>query len=233
MAESKTVANFANSLPAHLQNAGNAGNENVSAGDLAIPRLNLLQSLSPQCIKAKAEYVEGAEPGLIHNSVTNELVKSLRVVNLYFDSGFVCFKKRAEGGGFEGRHATHQAAVDHLVSENKQVDSHDISQSADHYLMIIDENDQPVSPAMISMSSSKLAVSDAWNSQIQMKTQGAAPRFAAIWNLSSIDVTNRRGDAYANYSVTFDGFVSEALLAEAQKQYEGIAAKQAPQAKAA
>lgn len=42
-----------------------AGMEDVKSTDLIIPRLSILQDLSPQVKKQKAEYIEGAEVGMI------------------------------------------------------------------------------------------------------------------------------------------------------------------------
>ena len=41
------------------------GLENVTASDLLIPRITILQGLSPQVNKSREEYIKGAEPGII------------------------------------------------------------------------------------------------------------------------------------------------------------------------
>ena len=46
---------------------------NMSQEDLALPFLKVLGQLSPEVNKRDAKYVEGAEPGKIINTVTNEL----------------------------------------------------------------------------------------------------------------------------------------------------------------
>lgn len=50
-----------------------AGMETVTARDLTIPRLTLLQVLSPQCQKSKPEYIKGAEPGMFCDTATGRL----------------------------------------------------------------------------------------------------------------------------------------------------------------
>lgn len=53
-----------------------AGLEEVKAKDLLIPRLTLLQALSPQLNKKKPEFVEGAELGDICDTGTGEVFKT-------------------------------------------------------------------------------------------------------------------------------------------------------------
>jgi len=55
-------------MPEWLQK-GNAGSEDVSAKDMIMPRVDVLQALSPQINKKKPEFIEGAEQGQIFNTV--------------------------------------------------------------------------------------------------------------------------------------------------------------------
>ena len=51
-----------------------SGLENInSADDQALPFLKVLSQLSPQCNKTSNNYVEGAEPGMIYNTVSGTL----------------------------------------------------------------------------------------------------------------------------------------------------------------
>ena len=49
------------------------GSQNMTQEDLALPFLKVLGQLSPEVNKRDGKYVEGAEPGKIINTVTNEL----------------------------------------------------------------------------------------------------------------------------------------------------------------
>ena len=44
--------------------------------DITIPRVDVLQALSPQRKKTNAEYIEGAEEGMLFNTVTKQLYGS-------------------------------------------------------------------------------------------------------------------------------------------------------------
>ena len=61
-----------------------AGLGNVGHEDLALPFLKILGQLSPETNKRDGKYVEGAEPGMIYNTVTGELFDvrvNQRIVN--------------------------------------------------------------------------------------------------------------------------------------------------------
>ena len=45
------------------------GMEHMGADDLALPFIRILGDLSPQVKKSKAEYIEGAEPGMLFLSL--------------------------------------------------------------------------------------------------------------------------------------------------------------------
>ena len=69
VAEKKTA-----SLPANTfeQDAGQ-GLGKLGQEDLALPFLKILGQLSPEVNKRDGKYVEGAEPGMIFNSVSGEV----------------------------------------------------------------------------------------------------------------------------------------------------------------
>ena len=51
-----------------------AGAEGISSQDLMVPRITILQSMSPQVNKRDGKHVEGAEVGFIFNTVSNEAI---------------------------------------------------------------------------------------------------------------------------------------------------------------
>ena len=68
------VRNTAGALSSNLfEGDANKGSQNIAQDDLALPFLKVLSHLSPEVNKQHAKYVEGAEPGMIVNTVTNEL----------------------------------------------------------------------------------------------------------------------------------------------------------------
>ena len=78
MAKNKEVAVQEEAqLPAELANEmaldAGAGQEDITADDVSIPFLRILQQMSPQCIRTKGEYIEGAQAGQMFNTGTGQL----------------------------------------------------------------------------------------------------------------------------------------------------------------
>ena len=53
-----------------------SGFENADKDSYAIPFIKLLQSMSPQCKKSNGAYIQGAEEGMLFNTVTEEAHES-------------------------------------------------------------------------------------------------------------------------------------------------------------
>ena len=69
------------------------GFDNMTQDDLALPFVRILGQLSPQVTAGDAKYMEDAKPGMIFNTVTNELFdgkKGIKVIPCYY-------KKRLPG----------------------------------------------------------------------------------------------------------------------------------------
>jgi hypothetical protein len=70
---------------ASFEDMAGAGLENVTANDLLIPRLVILQSNSPQVLKTKAEYIKGAVVGQICDVGMGELFEgAVPFIPVYF-----------------------------------------------------------------------------------------------------------------------------------------------------
>lgn len=219
----KSVVGFVagDQLPAHLSHGTGAGNENVSANDMTVPRLDVIQQLSPQLDPSNPKYIEGAKLGQVFNSLSGELYTHCFVINLHYETKFQVFKKRKFGGGFEGSFDTEAEALAHLDSNSLPRDQYDVPETAIHKCLMLDENGLPDQPVLIYMSGSKQKVSKDWNSAIRLKDP-RADRFASVWTLSSVGEKNRQGQPYQNFKVDFAGWAGEDLYAEAKNIYASI-----------
>lgn len=191
----------------------NMGNENVGADDQQIPRLNLLQALSPQL-----DEIEGAKAGLLHNSVTNELYTTATVINLFYKREFTIWRKRAKGGGYCGAFATEEAANAQVESLPGTATDYDITETAKHAcLMLNPETGEVIQPVVIFFKGSGLSTSRNWNSQIGSMNKDH-PRFATIWTLSTQKQTNEKG-SWFNWQVGGGAWVPNAELYNAAKDF--------------
>lgn len=230
--KTKEVALFGNKeaqLPAYAAAAGGAlGNEELGTDDLAIPRLSLLQGLSPQVTNGN---IDGAKPGLFHLSVTDDLFESAYVMNLAFAKNYTVFTKRSEGGGFHGGFDTEAEAREHIATLPGDGSKYEVTETHIHTLLILDGEGKPTGAARMFMQSTKIAPSKQWNSQIRLLNPDA-PRFASVWELTAVKQTNARGTFY-NIGAEFAGWASEELFEEAKRTYYRVTGRTEPEAASA
>ena len=97
--QSSAVAAPTVDLALLAQDAGQGLSE-VNMDTISIPFLKILSSMSPQTKKSKSEYVEGAEEGMIFNTVTEELIdgaEGISVVPCYFEPVALEWTDRGQG----------------------------------------------------------------------------------------------------------------------------------------
>ena len=197
---------------------GNKGNEEVGFDDLTIPRLDVIQDLSPQHKKNKPEYIEGAEPGLLFNTVTMALYGSkVMFVPVFFRKEWVIWKDIKAGGGFRGAHSTQQLAVDALA-ELDDADQCEIQDTGQHFGLIVHSADN-IEEVVISMSKSKMKVSRQLNSMIKIR---GGDRFSSAYSISAVEAQNAAGQDFWNMAVKPLGFVSEEIFELGERLYEQV-----------
>lgn len=82
---------------------------------LTIPRIKILQDLSPEVKETKAEYIEGARPGLICNEQNRKLDSEVLFIPASFEVRYIAWRPRKAGGGLVDPNLTLQE-----VEENFQ-----------------------------------------------------------------------------------------------------------------
>ena len=223
-AENALVAGSIDQMPAHIAKsaATGVGNENISASDLEIPQLKLLQKMSPEVDKSGGSYVDGAEPGMIFNTLTHRIADSMNVVNINMIKEVTVFRKREFGGGgsgsFIGTFDDKPTAEAYLLEAGLAVNEYDLADTAKHLVLVLDENGDVESEAMIYMSSTKMRTSNKWNSELLMTK---ADRYASVWQLGVENLSNAQG-SWANFTIAFAGWCPEALLNRAKGAYEAV-----------
>lgn len=141
------------------------GFENVSANDVAIPYLKILQALSPEL--RGVTKVAGAEEGLIINTVTGQLMKEGRVIPCAFKKSYVEWTPREAGGGLVKEHTDEKILERTKKNERGQdvlPNGNLIVTTAYHYVMVV--SDGGFERALIAMSSTQLKKSRRWLGQM-------------------------------------------------------------------
>ena len=181
----------------------NGGAQNIEQEDLALPFLKVLGQLSPEINKKNGRYVEGAEPGMILNSVTKKLYdgdKGINVIPCAYERKYLEWKPRELGGGLVGMHSIDDPIVRTTKRDqmNKDIlpNGNYLENTASHFVVTTGED---AGTGLISMTRTQLKVSRTWNSMMMsIKLQGknglfTPPTFSHIYNLKSVQMTNDKG----------------------------------------
>lgn len=198
------------------------GSEGVTQDDLSLPRLSIIQDLSPQRKKDKDEYIPGAEEGMVFNTATNKLHQGpVIVVPCYFRGEYVAWKDRKAGGGFGGSFSS-QDEADQWVENQEQPDMWDVSYTHQHFCVMIHPDHTPEKPhledVVVSMSRSQLKPSRKFNTLV---SNGGGERFSRAYRLSVVNDKSEKGEFY-NWKVEQLGFVSKDIFDRAEQVYEAV-----------
>jgi len=222
--ESTAVATLINGVQEQMPDwlkKGNAGSEDVGTRDLILPRVDVLQALSPQIKKSDSGYIEGAEQGQIFNTVTSEIYgSSVTFIPVLFRKEWVVWKLRKAGGGFCGAFQT-EAEAENFRCSVQSPDDHEVVESHQHFVILMTDNGPQ--EAVFSLTKSKLKVSRALNTLIQI---AGVDRFAKAYRLDAIETESTKGEFWS-YKAHPVGFVDKELYERGQALYGMIKAGQA------
>ena len=176
----------------------------IGQEDLALPFLKIVGQLSPEVNKRDGKYVEGAEPGMIYNSVSGDLydgVKGIDVIPCFYKLEYIEWKDRGEGPGAPV--AIYDSSSDIMSKTKPDANYKDrlpngnyIEKTASHFVIV--SGDSP-STALISMKSTQLKISRKWNSMMSgIKMKGAngmftPASFSHIYKLKTTQMQNDKG----------------------------------------
>lgn len=86
-------------MPAHMMRDVGKGTENIGNDDLEIPRLKLIQGLSPEL-----ETFNGLRPGqFFHTAAEHIFEGAFKIVPLYVDKRYILWRPLEDGGGILAR----------------------------------------------------------------------------------------------------------------------------------
>ena len=213
----------------------------IGQDDLALPFLKILGQLSPEVNKRDGKYVEGAEPGMIFNSVSGELydgVKGLDVIPAFYKLEYIEWKDRGEGPGAPV--AIYDSSSDIMSKTKPDANYKDrlpngnyIEKTASHFVIIT--GDSPAT-ALISMKSTQLKISRKWNSMMSgIKLKGknglyTPASFSHIYKLKTTQMSNDKG-TWFGWEVSKVGPITDASIYQQAKSFSENISKGAVKAK--
>jgi hypothetical protein len=211
----KVEATFMQEVPAYINTSSARGSEEVGSADMVLPRLEIIQALSP--IK---ETNEDAREGLLFNSVTEEILGDMiYFVPVYYRMEYLVWRDQDKGGGFLGSFSTAAEAErrkTQAVAEGDDIDAIEIVDTPVQYGMRIEPAGH-FEQIVISMAKTKAKVSRRWNAMIQI---AGGDRFSRVYKISTFRDENKKGQKFFNYVVQPAGFTPEKVYREAERLYE-------------
>ena len=198
----------------------NQGAQNIKQEDLALPFLKVLGQLSPEVNKRDAKYVEGAEPGMILNTVTNALydgTKGIQVLPVFYKRQYIEWQDRGESKGAPVH--IYNAGDDIPKTTRDKMNKDRLGNG--NYVVTLGESP---STALISMKATQLKISKKWNSMmLGIKMQGknglfTPPTYSHIYKLRTVQQSNDKG-TWFGWDVSQVGPIKDKSVYEIAKQF--------------
>ena len=214
-------------LTSMFEQDANTSFSNMDTDDYALPFLRVLGQLSPECNKRDAKYVDGAEPGMIFNTVTKQLYDGEGGVNIipcYYKREYVEWSDRGEGTSAPvAIHSVDSGIIKEATRDASYKDrlpNGNYLENTASYFVLIDDG----TSALISMKSTQLKVSRSWNSMMNsIKLKGKNGMFTPamcshVYNLKTVQQSNDKG-TWFGWNIEKVGPVQDKDLYEAAKSF--------------
>lgn len=195
------------------------GFEDADSSSFAIPRLKILQKMSPEVDKDDAAFIKGAGAGDFVNTATGLIYDGkagIKVIPVHFKRSFIEWISRDEGGGFVAEHDAVSGEV--LIKTCKRNDKnqdvlpngHELIDTRTHYLLICNE-DGSFDPGVLSATKTLVSESKNWMNKMRSRRlpNGAqAAMFAQVFQLTTAKKENDKG-SWSVFKATPVGLVTE------------------------
>jgi len=211
-----------------LEDDANKGSQNIAQDDLALPFLKVLSHLSPEINKQHAKYLEGAKPGMIMNTVTNELFdggEGINVLPVFYKRQYIEWQERGAGTGAPVNIYEASAKLPQTTrgkdNKDRLANGNYLETTASHFVLLLGKSP---TTALISMKATQLKISRKWNSLMMgIKMQGknglfTPPTYSHIYNLKAVQMSNDKG-TWFGWDVSLKGPIKDKSLYEVAKTF--------------
>jgi hypothetical protein len=224
-ADDQALVMVQDQAPDYIKQDSQRGSENVTTDDIVIPRLEVIQALSPAVKDGDPGFIEGARPGMLMNSVTKQVYgKEVMVVPIYYTKQWLVWKKRKDEngkpleGGFFGAYNSPMEAEDRKQQEGGDANHIEIIDTPQHLCLLINMSTGSIDEVMISMPRTKAKISRTWNSMVRL---AGGDRFSRVYRIAAQLEKKTQGDYY-NFVVAQSGFPAKTLYERAEKLYTQV-----------
>jgi hypothetical protein len=219
-----------------MQDDAGEGLGNITADDVALPFISILQSGSPQ-LKRGEQKIEGANEGDIFNTVTGEAyngTEGVFVIPCAYKKAWVEWTPREVGGGFVKQHETADI-LNNTVKNDKGQDvlptGNIIVTTAYHYILLVNAATGNFMRGVISMTSTQLKKSRKWNGLMTSLTlpkkdggRFTPPSFSHVYHMVTIPEHNDSGN-WSGWAIALHSQVPTIDLYTAAKQFSADISK--------
>lgn len=208
-----------------------AGMEGADKDSFAIPFLAVIQKMSPQVDEADPKYIEGARPGMLMDTVTEELFdgkEGVLVLPCAFQRRYLRWGPREAGGGFKGELTPEEATaleqsgevvnVDNRLyypDDNGNVDPKKcdfLQDSRNHFVLRVNPETGKLTEMLLSLRSTQISKSKTMMTKLQnVKVKGkegmvTPPTWVNRVRITTVPESNDKG-SWHGIKVELEGFI--------------------------
>ena len=216
---------------------GPTGLERVTAKDLVIPRITILQDLSPQLKKQRAEYIPEAQVGDFCDTGTGDLFRDeIEILPCMYARIYMEWAPRASGKGLVANHGTDPSCLERCRQDEKRrmitPEGNYIAETATFYVLNLSAGNRR---SFIPLSSTQLKPARQWMTKISYEeverpdgSRFQAPIFYRVWTARPVATNNTEGDwflwSFSPGETILERAPTKGLLAQA-KDFQQQAAR--------
>ena len=195
-----------------------------------MPFIKLISDISFEKRAGHEKYIEGAQTGMICNSVTKKLydgTKGILVVPCYYKFEYIEWKERGTGPNAPVK--IYPADSD-IVSQTKRdpmnkdrlPNGNYLEGTASHFVLLLNDDMSPQTSGLITMSKTQSKKSRKWNSMMRAlpkvkNSKGelvSQPSFSQVYRLTTVQESNGKG-VWTGWTVNHVGPVNNQLTFKA------------------
>lgn len=225
------------SVPDYGDYAG-AGLEGVSQDEMLVPFLRILHYQCPQIDETDGAFIDGARPGMILNTATNQVINGTKdgmiIVPTFREHVYVEYTPRTAGGGFAGVWTPDDERLPALKRQFGGPTGQVFGK-----MMLDNGNELTESYQLYGIGSPKEDPDDVWRfiisfTSTQMRKyksfvtamngqRGNPPLFAFRWQLNSVPEENKKGKYFGWRMVPVGGSFNAARMAPTDDLFQTAA----------
>ena len=225
----------------YLDEFGGAGLENITSENMSMPFIKMISDASPERKKLSEKYIEGADTGMIANTITKKLydgAKGILCVPCFYKFEYVEWQQRGQG---QTAPVNSYSADSDILSKctRNPVDNREMLPSGNyieptnyHFVLLLNEDGTPDTTGLITMSRTQSKKSKKWNSMMKAmpkvkNSNGqyvSVPSFMHLYRLTTAMESNKMG-TWASWVINHVGKVENELTLKTASEFYKTCAK--------